>query len=60
MRAARRWVPWICGYTGARVNEITSLLPSDIQQILGIWCFVLRPEITKQAAATRPSSQASH
>ena len=47
MRAARRWVPWICAYTGARVNEITSLLPSDVQQIVGHWCFVLRPEITK-------------
>ncbi len=47
MKAARRWVPWICAYTGARVNEITSLLPSDVQQILGHWCFVLRPELTK-------------
>ena len=47
MRAARRWVPWICAYTGARVNEVTSLLPSDVQKILGHWCFVLRPEITK-------------
>src|SRR3974390_572924 len=47
MKAARRWVPWICAYTGARVNEVTSLLPSDVQQILGHWCFVLRPEITK-------------
>jgi integrase len=46
-RAARRWVPWICAYTGARVNEITSLLPSDVQQIEGHWCFVLRPELTK-------------
>lgn len=26
---ARRWVLWICAYTGARVNEITQLLPSD-------------------------------
>jgi integrase len=47
MKAARRWVPWICAYTGARVNEITSLLPSDVQHILGHWCFVLRPEVTK-------------
>jgi integrase len=47
MKAARRWVPWICAYTGARVNEITSPLPSDVQQILGHWCFVLRPEVTK-------------
>jgi integrase len=47
MKAARRWVPWICAYTGARVNEITSLLPSDVQQIMNHWCFVLRPEVTK-------------
>ena len=47
MKAARRWVPWICAYTGARVNEITSLLPSDVQLIAGHWCFVLRPELTK-------------
>jgi hypothetical protein len=26
-RAARRWVRWICVYTGAHVNEIISLLP---------------------------------
>jgi integrase len=26
---ARRWVPWICAYTGARVNEITQLQPTD-------------------------------
>jgi hypothetical protein len=26
---ARRWIPWICAYTGARVNEITSLTGRD-------------------------------
>jgi integrase len=34
--AARRWVPWICAYTGARVNEITQLLPSDFRIKKGI------------------------
>lgn len=34
--AARRWVPWICAYTGARVNEITQLLPSDFKIKKGI------------------------
>jgi integrase len=28
--AARRWVPWICAYTGARVNEITQLRAEDV------------------------------
>ena len=48
-RAARRWVPWICAFTGARVNEITSLLPSDVRHDpeTGIWCIYLRPEMTK-------------
>lgn len=48
-RAARRWIPWICAYTGARVNEITSLRPSDIRPDpeTGIVCFYLRPEVTK-------------
>ncbi|WP_375779094.1 hypothetical protein ACE103_08695 [Bradyrhizobium sp. ma5] len=29
MAAARRWIPWICAYTGARVNEITPLTGHD-------------------------------
>nr|WP_244626932.1 tyrosine-type recombinase/integrase [Microvirga tunisiensis] len=28
--AARRWVPWLCAYTGARVNEITQLRRKDV------------------------------
>ena len=28
--AARRWVPWLCAYTGARVGEITQLRGSDL------------------------------
>lgn len=29
--AARRWVPWLCAYTGARVNEITQARGSDLR-----------------------------
>jgi integrase len=47
MAAARRWIPWICAYTGARVNEITSLQPLDIIKIQGIYCFNLSKERTK-------------
>jgi integrase len=38
MAAARRWIPWICAYTGARVNEITHAL----QQSRGIKTVVSR------------------
>ncbi|WP_227339901.1 tyrosine-type recombinase/integrase [Sphingopyxis sp. P8] len=41
---ARRWVPWICAYTGARVNEITQLRAMDICQIDGVWSFFITPE----------------
>ncbi|WP_461319673.1 site-specific integrase [Bradyrhizobium barranii] len=38
-----------CKDPGARVNEITSLLPADIRpdEETGIVCFYLRPEMTK-------------
>ena len=29
---ARRWVPWLCAYSGARAGEITQLRGVDIQQ----------------------------
>jgi integrase len=42
MRAARRWVPWICAYTGARVNEITPLVAADFVRRDGIWMIRIR------------------
>lgn len=41
---ARRWVPWICAYSGARVNEITQLRAMDIRQVDGVWAFHITPE----------------
>ncbi len=41
---AMRWVPWICAYTGARVNEITQLRAEDISQEGGIWTIHITPE----------------
>ncbi|MET4278546.1 MULTISPECIES: DUF6538 domain-containing protein [unclassified Bradyrhizobium] len=42
--AARRWVPWLCAYTGARVNEITQLRSCDVIEKDGIPCIHIRPE----------------
>jgi integrase len=42
--AARRWVPWLCAYTGARVNEITQLRGTDVAEIEGIWTIHITPE----------------
>jgi integrase len=45
---ARRWVPWICAYTGARVNEITQMRAEDVTQIKGIWTIRITPEAGTQ------------
>lgn len=42
--AARRWVPWLCAYTGARVNEMTQLRESDVFPVLGLPCIRITPE----------------
>lgn len=49
MKAARRWIPWLCAYTGARVGEIAQLRKEDIQNHEGellIW-------ITPDAGSTK-------
>ena len=34
----RRWVPWICAYSGARISEICQLRCEDIVQAGETWC----------------------
>ena len=41
--AARRWVPWLLAYTGARVNEITQLRDVDVKETDGVWCVEIHP-----------------
>jgi len=54
-RLARRWVPWICAYTGARVGEITQLRAMDIREEEGVWVFRITPE----AGSTKDSKARS-
>lgn len=42
--AHKRWVPWVCAYTGARIAEICQLRAEDIRQIDGIWCIAFAGE----------------
>jgi integrase len=41
---ARRWVPFVAAYTGARVAEICQLRAEDIRSIEGIPCMVFAAE----------------
>jgi integrase len=42
--AARRWVPWLCAYTGARVGEITQLRGADVVGEDGVWAIHITPD----------------
>lgn len=42
--AARRWVPWLRAYSGARVGEITQLRREDIRYEKGVPVFRITPE----------------
>ncbi|UPK40812.1 tyrosine-type recombinase/integrase (plasmid) [Bradyrhizobium sp. 186] len=42
MAAARRWLPWIGAYTGARINELTPLTAADFVKRDGIWIIRIR------------------
>ena len=39
----RRWVPWLCAYSGARVAEVSQLRTEDVLQIEGVWCMKFDP-----------------
>ncbi len=36
-----RWLPWLCAYSGARINEVAQLTPSDVFQVGEDWFFRL-------------------
>lgn len=44
LSSAKRWVPWICAYTGARVGEIAQLRSQDVRQEEGHWIFFITPD----------------
>ena len=46
--AARRWVPWICAYTGSRPGEVTQLRGEDVTLEDGIWRMRITPEAGTQ------------
>jgi len=42
--AAKRWVPWLCAYTGARVGELAQLRKQDLRQEGELWIITITPE----------------
>ncbi len=42
--AAKRWVPWLSAYTGARVGELAQLRKQDLREDGGHWVITITPE----------------
>ncbi|HEX3919186.1 MAG TPA: hypothetical protein VHW60_17760 [Caulobacteraceae bacterium] len=42
--AAKRWVPWLCAYTGARVGEMVQLRKQDLRRHGEVWVLRITPE----------------
>lgn len=42
--AARRWIPWLCAYTGARSGEMAQLTGARVYREDGIWAIEITPE----------------
>ena len=50
----RRWVPWLCAYSGARPGEITQLRGIDIEDRNGLYLLKLTPDAgTMKSRKTR-------
>lgn len=43
-KLARRWIPWLCAYSGARVNEFSQFRKEDLKEIDGVWIMNITPE----------------
>src|SRR6476620_1146066 len=51
---ARRGVPWLCAYSGARSGEITQLRGSDIEDRNGLYVRTITPDAgTTKSGKTR-------
>ncbi|MAW85960.1 MAG: hypothetical protein CMJ42_05445 [Phyllobacteriaceae bacterium] len=44
LAAAKRWIPWLCAFTGARLGEIVQLRRQDIHTVDGLHVLRITPE----------------
>jgi len=42
--AAKRWVPWLLAYTGARVGEMAQLRKGDVTRVGRDWVIIITPK----------------
>lgn len=49
---ARRWIPWLCAYSEARVGEIAQLRGRDIVKVDDVWVIRITPEAGSTKSGT--------
>ncbi|WP_319944202.1 DUF6538 domain-containing protein [Mesorhizobium sp. AR10] len=42
--AAKRWIPWLCAFTGARVGELAQLRKQDVSLRGDVWVIRITPD----------------
>jgi integrase len=52
--AYKRWAPWLCAFTGARIKEILSARVSDLREKRGVAYLVVRTAKTEEAPRVVP------
>jgi len=53
----RRWVPWLCTFTGARISEILNLHKRHVGKTEGIWYLQIRADTRRAADGTAHRSR---
>ncbi len=49
----KRWVPWLCAFTGARVDEICGAMVKDLEVIDGHRCLHIRPDYRERGGSVK-------
>jgi integrase len=44
LAAAKRWSPWLCAYSGARIGEMVQLRKEDLRLVGDHWVLTITPE----------------
>ncbi|WP_155846187.1 hypothetical protein [Celeribacter ethanolicus] len=57
LKDGKFWIPLILGYTGARRAEIAGMLPSDVENIEGVPCFVIQANAYRGIKGEDPDCQ---
>jgi len=49
----KRWVPWLCAFTGARLDEICGAMTKDVEMIGGVPCLHIRLDYRGDSASLK-------